>query len=106
MFRSAKDPLSAYATGVRGDEAPLFHVYEAGCKELACQLMGESDLDESFHARVKASGRISPTQMNGVQMAMERAAGESVQILPIDAAGPCLNFARSPAQLQSGENSR
>ena len=81
LFRSSKNPLSAYASGVRVDEAPLFHVYQAGCQELASQVMDDSDVDESFLARLRAAGKISPTQMNGVQLSMERAAGEGVQKL-------------------------
>ncbi len=81
LFRSSKDPLSAYASGVRAEDAPLFRVYEAGSKELACQIMGEWEVDESFQARIRASGKMSPTQMEGVKLAMERAAGEGVQRL-------------------------
>ena len=81
LFRSSKDPLSAYANGATAEDAPLFHVYRSGCQELSCQVLGDDEVDESFMARIQSADRISPSQMNGVQLAMERAAGESVQKL-------------------------
>ena len=81
MFRASKDPLSAYANGANAKEAPLFHVYQSGCQEISYQILGDDEVDQSYLARVQSADRISPSQMNGVQLAMERAAGESVQKL-------------------------
>jgi biopolymer transport protein TolQ len=76
-FRGDRQPLSLYQSGARFAGAPIFTVYQAGCRELCFQMLGSSEVDETFAARLETSPRISPAQMRMVQTAMERAVGES-----------------------------
>lgn len=77
VFRRDRQPLRLFESGVRFDGSPLFRIYEAGVNELCFQLLGSTEVDETFRARVDASGKITPAQMRSVQAAMERAVGES-----------------------------
>jgi biopolymer transport protein ExbB/TolQ len=55
----------------------VFAVYKAGCQELTFQLLGSSEVDETFRGRLEIAPKISPTQMRVVTSAMERAVGET-----------------------------
>lgn len=76
-FRSDRQPLSLYQAGARFAGAPVFYVYQAGCRELCYQMLGSTEVDETFAGRLESAPKISPTQMRMVQTAMERAIGES-----------------------------
>ena len=76
-FRTDRQPLTLYSEGARFEGAPVFAVYKAGCRELAFQLLGSPDVDETFRARLAGASRISPAQMRVVTSAMERAVGET-----------------------------
>lgn len=76
-FRADRMPLSLYEGGARFSGTPVFTVYQAGCRELCFQMLGSSEVDETFSARLETAPRISSAQMRMVQTAMERAVGES-----------------------------
>ncbi len=76
-FREDRQPLSLFQSGARFAGAPVFTVYQAGCRELCFQMLGSTEVDETFAARLEIAPRISPSQMRMVQTAMERAVGES-----------------------------
>lgn len=76
-FRSDRQPLSLYSERARFEGAPVFSVYRAGCKELTYQLLGATDVDDTFRARLEIAPKISPAQMRVVSSAMERAVGEA-----------------------------
>jgi len=76
IFRTDRMPLRLFETGARYFGTPLFSIYRAGCRELTFQLLGSSEVDESFSLRLETSPKISPAQMRAVQAAMERAVGE------------------------------
>ncbi len=76
-FHRDRQPLRIYESGARFDGSPLFHIYEAGCTELCFQMLGSTEVDETFHARLDASDKITPAQMRAITAAMERAVGES-----------------------------
>ncbi len=76
-FREDRQPMRLYSDGVRFDESPSFVVYRAGCREVAFQLLGSPELDETFAARLELADRLSPAQMEVVNSAMERAVGET-----------------------------
>ena len=76
-FRSDRQPLSLYQSGARFAGAPVFTVYQAGCRELCFQMLGSTEVDETFAGRLESAPRISASQMRMVQTAMERAVGES-----------------------------
>jgi len=77
LFRADRQPLRIYADRTRFEGAPVFAIYKAGCRELTFQLLGSSEVDETFRARLDSAPKISPTQMRVVTTAMERAVGES-----------------------------
>jgi biopolymer transport protein TolQ len=77
LFRRERAPLKIYEQGLHFEVSPLYEIYKAGCVELCFQLLGSSDVDESFRARLDAAGKMSPAQMRAVTAAMERAVGEA-----------------------------
>ena len=76
-FRADRQPLRLFTDRSRFDGAPVFSVYKAGCRELAFQLLGSEDVDETFRGRLETTPKISPAQMRVVTTAMERAVGET-----------------------------
>jgi len=77
VFRKDRQPLRLFESGLGFDGAPAYAVYHAGCQELALQMLGSSEVDETFAARVEVAEKITPAQMRAVTVAMERAVGES-----------------------------
>lgn len=77
IFRSTPHPLSLFQTGERFDFAPCYHIYYAAARELAFHMVGVDQPDRTFATRLQAAGRIAPTQMSAVQLAMERASSEA-----------------------------
>lgn len=77
LFRADRQPLNLFRERARFEGAPVFAVYKAGCRELCFQLLGSSEVDETFRARLDTAPKISPAQMRVVSTAMERAVGET-----------------------------
>ena len=77
LFHRDRMPLRIYEQGVRFEGAPLFAIYSAGTEELCFQMLGSTEVDETFRVRLDSAEKISPAQMRSVQAAMERAVGES-----------------------------
>lgn len=77
LFRRDREPLMIYENEIYFSGAPLYEIYKAGCDELCFQMLGSTEVDETFRARVKRANKISPSQMRAVLAAMERAVGES-----------------------------
>lgn len=77
-FRDCANPLDLYNEGTHLTRTPHYAVYMTSAAELAYQVTGSSELDETFHSRLAESGRIKPTQMQAVDNAMDRAVGDSV----------------------------
>jgi biopolymer transport protein ExbB/TolQ len=76
LFRADRQPLKLYEMQARFEGAPIYSVYKAGCKELTFHLLGSSEVDETFKARLEGA-KITPAQMKAVSSAMERAVGEN-----------------------------
>lgn len=72
-----RDPLHIYESEVHFPGSPHYEIYMAGCSELCFQMLGSTEVDETFPARVETADKLTPAQMRGVQAAMERAVGES-----------------------------
>lgn len=77
VFRKNRQPLNLFETGLGFEGSPAYAVYKAGCEELTFQMLGSSEVDDTFAARVEVADKISPAQMRAVSVAMERAVGES-----------------------------
>ncbi len=77
LFRNDRQPLRIYTDRLRFEGAPVFAIYKAGCRELTYQLLGASDVDETFRARLETAPKITPAQMRVITSAMERAVGET-----------------------------
>jgi biopolymer transport protein TolQ len=76
-FRKDRQPLRLFESNARFTGSPLFNVYRAGCEEMAFHLLGSTEVDETFRARLGSAGKISPAQMGAVTAAMERSVGET-----------------------------
>ena len=76
-FRKDRQPLRLFQSNARFPGSPLFNVYRAGCEEMTFHLLGSSEVDETFRARLEVADKISPAQMGAVRVAMERAVGEA-----------------------------
>jgi len=76
-FRADRQPLTLYTERAHFEGTPIFSVYKAGCRELTFQLLGSSEVDETFRARLEIAPKISPAQMRVISTAMERAVGEA-----------------------------
>jgi biopolymer transport protein TolQ len=77
LFRRDREPMRIYEQEVHFEGSPLYSIYRAGCDELCFQLLGSTEVDETFRARITAATKITPSQMRAVTAAMERAVGES-----------------------------
>lgn len=77
IFRKDRQPLQLYEAGVAFEGSPAFEVYQAGCTELALQMFGTPEVDDTFAARLEVAEKITPSQMRSVSVAMERAVGEA-----------------------------
>lgn len=77
LFHRDRQPLRVFEAGVRFEGSPLYRIYEAGVSEFCFQMLGSTEVDETFRARLAESDRITPAQMRSVTAAMERAVGES-----------------------------
>ena len=76
-FRKDRQPLRLFESNARFPGAPLFNVYRAGCEEMTFHLLGSTEVDETFRARIAGAEKITPAQMGAVNAAMERAVGET-----------------------------
>jgi biopolymer transport protein ExbB/TolQ len=77
LFRQDRQPMRVFSEGLSFEGTPTFTVYQAGCQELAYQLLGSNEVDENFAQRLESANPLTPTQMRVVSVAMERAVGES-----------------------------
>lgn len=77
LFRRDRQPLRVYESGARFEGSPWYEIYAAACSELCFQMLGSTEVDETFHARLDIADKITPAQMQSVTVAMERAIGEA-----------------------------
>ncbi len=77
LFHRDRMPLRIYEQGLQFDGSPMYDIYDAGCRELCFQMLGSTEVDETFRARLETAEKITPAQMRAVQAAMERAIGEA-----------------------------
>ena len=66
-FHKDRQPLRLFEKNARFPGAPVFNVYRAGCEEMTFHLLGSSEVDETFRARLEIADKISPAQMGAVQ---------------------------------------
>ena len=76
-FRKDRQPLRLFESNARFSGSPIFNVYQAGCQEMTFHLLGSTEVDETFRARLDVADKITPAQMGAVTAAMERAVGET-----------------------------
>ncbi len=77
IFRKDRHPLRLFEMGLTYEGSPAFEVYRAGCSELALQMLGSTEVDDTFSDRAAVADKITASQMRAVSVAMERAVGES-----------------------------
>ena len=76
-LRRSPHPLSLFQSGERFAEAPMYHVYFDGSRELAFYLLGTDEVDATFSRRLQTASRITPSEMTAVRETMDRAASEA-----------------------------
>jgi biopolymer transport protein TolQ len=72
-FREERDPLSLYEKEGLVQGSPMSGVYHAGARELSFHLLGSSETDENYRARLEDAGPLRPSQLDAVSNAMDRA---------------------------------
>lgn len=77
LFHRDRQPLRIYEQAIEFEGSPMYEIYEAGCAELCFQLVGSTEVDETFRVRIDSAPKISSAQMRAVSAAMEKAVGES-----------------------------
>lgn len=78
LFRKAKSPLHLYENRINPSDSTIAAIYLQGSRELTYHLLGSSDVDETFNARLAAADSINDREMAAVRSAMERAVGEEM----------------------------
>src|ERR1044071_6413824 len=68
-FRQDRQPLRLFEKNARFQGSPNFNVYRAGCEEMTFHLLGSSEVDDTFRARLEIADKISPAQMGSVNAA-------------------------------------
>ncbi len=77
-YRNSRYPLEIYAEQKRYSVSPMAAIYQAGSDELAFHLLGSTEVDETFQARLHSADPVDATAMASVRSAMERAVGEEM----------------------------
>lgn len=77
IFRASAHPLALFQSGERHELSPFYHIYYGAARELAFHLVGVDHPDRIFATRLQGAGRMSPSQMQSVQVAMEQAVAEA-----------------------------
>lgn len=70
--REASHSLEVFQDGLVFEGSPKHAVYLSGSRELVFHLMGADSVDKNFSVRLRAAGRISPSQMDSVRRMQER----------------------------------
>src|ERR1700739_153542 len=61
-FRQDRQPLRLFEKNARFPGSPNFNVSRAGCHEMTFHLLGSSEVDETFRARLDIADKISAAQ--------------------------------------------
>jgi hypothetical protein len=72
--QDASHSLEVYQDALTFEGSPRFSVYSVAAREMAFHLMGTDVVDKGFSTRLRASGRITPTQMESVRCVQARTA--------------------------------
>lgn len=76
-YRESNHPLELFQRREHHEFSSYYHIYHAACREMAWYLVGEDEPGDTFAARLQGAGRITPSQMSAVQVAMERSVAEA-----------------------------
>lgn len=71
-YRDERDPLALYESGDLVHGSPAAGIYHAGARELSFHLLGSSETDENFRARLDDAEPLRPSQLEAVSNAMDR----------------------------------
>jgi biopolymer transport protein ExbB/TolQ len=75
-YRNSRVPLDLYRDPRRYAVSPAAAVYRAGAAELSFNLLGSTEVDETFSARLQTASPIDRVAMSSVRSALERAVSE------------------------------
>jgi biopolymer transport protein TolQ len=75
-FRESRHPLELFEQQKSFNTSPLAAVYANGARELSFHLVGSSEVDETYGARLIGAPKVDSTSMTSVRSALERSVGE------------------------------
>lgn len=78
LFHASKTPLHLYENHLHADASTVAAVYNAGARELSYHMLGSSEVDETYSARLNRADGIDDRAMAAVRSAMERSVGEEM----------------------------
>lgn len=76
-WRATSMPLELFALGRRFEDSPHYRIYHDSSRLLTEQLVGEGEVDETLPGRLLDAGRVTPAEMETVQLVMQKAVGEA-----------------------------
>ena len=82
-FRGSAHPLAMLQNGETFADSPLSPLYHTGARELSYHLLGTDQVDKDFLTRLRAAGKIVPSQMRAIREAIHREV--LVASLPLEA---------------------
>jgi hypothetical protein len=78
-FRGSAHVLAVFQSGESVSESPHSTLYANACRELAFHLLGTDVVDKAFAMRLRAAGRVMPSQWQATQRAAQRSIEESTR---------------------------
>ena len=76
-WKTSRMPLELFALGRRYEDSPHYRIYHESSRCLTEQLVGEGDVDETLPGRLLEAGKVTPVEMETVQLVMQKAVGEA-----------------------------
>jgi biopolymer transport protein TolQ len=91
VFRSSAHVLALFQEGEVVQGSPRSALYTNACRELAFHLLGTDAVDKSFAMKLRAAGRIMPSQWQAAQRASRRSVEETARWLRSGQTGTGVN---------------
>ena len=76
-WKQSSMPLELHVLGRRFEDSPHYRMYHEASRCLTEQLVGEGEVDDSLPGRLLEAGRVTPAEMETVQLVMQKAMGEA-----------------------------
>lgn len=80
-FRSSAHALALFQEPEKTERSPRSALYMNACRELSFHLLGTDSVDKNFSLKLRAAGRISPSQWQAVERSWTRSVEETARWL-------------------------